>query len=82
MLDELGMPWVAGYKPKRNYQNVIFDRIDRYLSAHESVRARIGKVCESGLLLHKTHGRPTVWLAPAQSGGPPLDEGVMRARSH
>jgi hypothetical protein len=25
VLDELGMPWIPGYKPKRNYQNAIFD---------------------------------------------------------
>src|SRR5277367_3385017 len=34
VLDELGMPWIPGYKPKRNYQAAIFDAIDRYLSAH------------------------------------------------
>jgi hypothetical protein len=34
VLDELGMPWIPGYKPKRNYQNAIFDAIDRYLSKH------------------------------------------------
>ena len=27
VLDELGMPWIPGYKPKRNYQNAIFDAI-------------------------------------------------------
>lgn len=37
VLDELGMPWIAGYKPKRNYQNAIFDAIDRYLSARPAV---------------------------------------------
>lgn len=34
VLDELGIPWIPGYKPKRNYQNAIFDAIDRYLSTH------------------------------------------------
>jgi hypothetical protein len=34
VLDELGMPWIPGYKPKRNYQNAIFDAIDRYLTKH------------------------------------------------
>ena len=34
VLDELGMPWISGYMPKRNYQNAIFDAIDRYLSTH------------------------------------------------
>jgi len=28
------LPWIPGYKPKRNYQNAIFDAIDRYLSKH------------------------------------------------
>lgn len=34
VLDELGLPWIRGYKPKRNYQNAIFGAIDRYLSTH------------------------------------------------
>jgi hypothetical protein len=34
VLDELGMPWIPGYNPKRNYQNAIFDAIDRYLTNH------------------------------------------------
>jgi hypothetical protein len=34
VLDELGLPWIPGYMPKRNYQNAIFDAIDRYLSLH------------------------------------------------
>ncbi|HVZ61443.1 MAG TPA: DUF3883 domain-containing protein [Terriglobales bacterium] len=37
VLDELGLPWITGYKPKRNYQNAIFAAIDRYLIAHPSV---------------------------------------------
>jgi hypothetical protein len=34
VLDELGLPWIRGYQPKRNYQGAIFDAIDRYLSTH------------------------------------------------
>lgn len=34
VLDKLGLPWIRGYKPKRNYQNAIFDAIDRYLTNH------------------------------------------------
>ena len=37
VLDELGMPWIPGYKPKRNYQNAIFDAIDRYLTSHPAI---------------------------------------------
>jgi hypothetical protein len=34
VLEELGMPWIPGYRPKSNYQNAIFDAIDRYLVRH------------------------------------------------
>jgi Protein NO VEIN, C-terminal len=41
VLDELGMPWIPGYKPKRNYQYGIFDAIDRYLTKHPDVLGRV-----------------------------------------
>src|SRR6266852_5056918 len=37
VLAELGLPWIPGYKPKRNYQNAIFDAIDRYLTKHPAI---------------------------------------------
>jgi hypothetical protein len=37
VLDELGLPWIPGYMPKRNYQNAIFDAIDRYLTIHTAI---------------------------------------------
>jgi hypothetical protein len=37
VLDELGMPWISGYKPKWNYQNAIFGAIDRYLTKHRDI---------------------------------------------
>lgn len=37
VLDELGMPWISGYKPKRNYQNAIFGAIDCYLTKHPEI---------------------------------------------
>jgi hypothetical protein len=37
VLDELGLPWIPGYKPKRNYQNAIFGAIDRYLTNHPAM---------------------------------------------
>ena len=33
MLRELGLPWIFGYKPLRNYQNALIAGIERYLSA-------------------------------------------------
>jgi hypothetical protein len=40
VLDELGMPWIRGYIPKRNYQNAIFDAIDRYLTGNPAILER------------------------------------------
>ena len=37
VLDELGMPWIPGYMPKRNYQNAIFGAIDRFLTDHPAL---------------------------------------------
>jgi len=37
VLDELGMPWIPGYIPKRNYQKAIFGAIDRYLSRRPAI---------------------------------------------
>jgi hypothetical protein len=41
VLDELGMPWIPGYMPKRNYQNAIFGAIDRYLTLHPAILERV-----------------------------------------
>lgn len=41
VLEELGLPWIQGYKPKRNYQEAIFDAIDRYLSSHAGFDAHL-----------------------------------------
>jgi hypothetical protein len=37
VLEEMGLPWITGYKPKRNYQASIFAAIDRYLSSDQDV---------------------------------------------
>jgi hypothetical protein len=37
VLDELGMPWIPGYIPKRNYQKAIFAAIDRYLTRRPDI---------------------------------------------
>lgn len=41
VLDELGMPWIPGYIPKRHYPNSIFDAIDRYLTKHPDLLERV-----------------------------------------
>lgn len=37
VLEALGLPWIVGYKPRRNYQQAIFGAIDRYLSANPGI---------------------------------------------
>lgn len=37
VLDELGMPWIPGYKPKRNYQKALIDAVDRYLTKNPTI---------------------------------------------
>jgi hypothetical protein len=41
VLGELGLPWIPGYRPKRNYQKAIFGAIDRYLSGHSAILDRV-----------------------------------------
>lgn len=33
VLQELGFPWIDGYKPRSNYQTALFDAIERHLEA-------------------------------------------------
>lgn len=40
VLDELGLPWIRGYIPKRNYQGAIFDAIERYLMGSPEILYR------------------------------------------
>jgi hypothetical protein len=40
VLDELGLPWIRGYIPKRNYQGAIFDAIERYLTGSPAILDR------------------------------------------
>ena len=37
VLEELGLPWIPGYIPKSNYQNAIFDAIDRFLTRNPAI---------------------------------------------
>lgn len=37
VLQEMGSPWIWGYKPAPNYQDALFDAVDRYISSHRGV---------------------------------------------
>ncbi len=66
VLGELGMPTIRGYRPKLNYQNAIFDAVDRYVTAHPEVLdwGRVG----AGLMTTASH-------APEESGLFGMSEG-------
>lgn len=38
VLERMGLPWIFGFKPARNFQNALFDAIDRYLSGGSITR--------------------------------------------
>ena len=52
VLDTLGLPWITGYKPARNFQHAIFDAIERQLKTHPE------------LLLHTPEGLPAMPPSP------------------
>jgi hypothetical protein len=74
VLDELGMPWIPGYKPKRNYQSAIFDAIDRFLSKHPDL---LEPVSDSSAV---TSSSADVFVAPPSLIGArePIPEGLQR----
>lgn len=37
VLQELGLPWIWGYKPALNFQDALFDAVDRYLTGHRDI---------------------------------------------
>jgi hypothetical protein len=41
VMDALGLPWIKGYIPKANFQNAIFDAIDRFLSSSPGILVEI-----------------------------------------
>jgi hypothetical protein len=57
VLEELGLPWIPGYKPKRNYQNSIFPAIDRYLTERPAI-------LEFAPSVPQPTGQSTVFVAP------------------
>ena len=64
VLEVLGLPWIPGYRPKSNYQNSIFDAIDRYLTMHPSVFESVPQPQPTTAQL------PTVFVEP-----PPMANG-------
>lgn len=63
VLDELGMPWIPGYIPKPNYQNAIFDAIERFLTLHQT------RLESTPIPAAQTAARETVFVEPP----PPRD---------
>ncbi|HEY5330669.1 MAG TPA: hypothetical protein VIJ79_12340 [Acidobacteriaceae bacterium] len=69
VLDELGMPWIPGHKPKFNYQNAIFDAIDRYLSNHIDIleptpRPRVAPITDVDIFVAPPALKPVAETMP------------------
>lgn len=71
VLDELGLPWIFGYKPMRNYQIALFAAIDRFLSNHKDVTS--GYIPRPALRLREP--APTIF-----SAAPTHEESTVRPR--
>lgn len=71
VLDELGMPWIAGYIPKRNYQAAIFPAVDRYLSRRPQLLEFVPVRAEAG-------NRPVFVAPPPMEMREKVPEGLTR----
>lgn len=74
VLDELGLPWIPGYIPKRNYQKAIFAAIDRCLT-------RYPYILEHVPVLPTTPQAPAdvfVELPASESVGNPIPKPLLR----
>lgn len=67
VLDELGMPWIPGYKPMPNYQKAIIGAVDRYLTKNPVIPGD-----------RPSDGAPTVPEEDLFVSPPTQSEGVTR----
>jgi hypothetical protein len=51
ILQELGLPWIWGYKPAPNYQDALFEAVDRYLSGHPETLAQSTTVAHAEIVI-------------------------------
>jgi hypothetical protein len=72
VLDELGAPWIPGYKPAKNYQTALFDAIDGYLTDHP---VALAPVLEQSPSLPSF---PNVFVPPPVPDTAPLPERLQR----
>ncbi len=72
VLDELGMPWIPGYVPQRNYQQAILGAINRYLTRHPAILEAVPTsppIAESAAAVFV---RPPMRRAPSANTPEPL----------
>lgn len=51
ILQELGLPWIWGYKPAPNYQDALFEAVDRYLSGHRETLEQSATVAPAEIVI-------------------------------
>jgi hypothetical protein len=71
VLEEMGLPWIGGYKPRKNYQQAIFGAIDRYLSMRPAALEFVPRA--------KASATGDIFVDPPQLSPPErLPEGLRR----
>lgn len=72
VLQDLGRPWIPGYKPRKNYQNALIDGIERYLGSHGKVFAeQDSKILARATQHNKIEQRLILKPAPKVKTGKP-----------
>jgi hypothetical protein len=51
VLDEIGLPWIQGYKPRDHYQDSLADAVAQYLIRHPDILT----LASPGILNHSKH---------------------------
>lgn len=66
MLIELGMPWIIGYKPMKNYQSALFDVVAARLSSDGDLDTAAQNAVERPAVTPRIVGLDDVVVAPPQ----------------
>jgi hypothetical protein len=74
VLDALGMPWILGYKPRSNYQNALFDAIERHLTVHPAILEPVARPAPPPGALSEVFVPPPMRVAVTE----PIPAGLVR----
>lgn len=85
VLDEVGFPWIRGYKPARNYQQLLVDQIAMYLLNHRLIPQELKPVASPEAPLVEVGVpqpmQPKFDMGPVEAAVATLDWAAAAARS-